>query len=84
MAKETFGERLTKLRKEKGLTQNDIADKVGVSAQAVSKWEKDLASPDIDILLKLSEIFEISMDELLGKEKKTVELNEKPSSQYLF
>ena len=81
MAKETFGERLTKLRKEKGLTQNDIADKVGVSAQAVSKWEKDLASPDIDILLKLSEIFEISMDELLGKEKKTVELNEKPSKK---
>ena len=78
---ETFGERLTKLRKEKGLTQNDIADKVGVSAQAVSKWEKDLASPDIDVLLKLSEIFEISMDELLGKEKKTVELNEKPSKK---
>ena len=67
MAKETFGQRLSRIRKEKGFTQNEIADKVGVTSQAVSKWENDLASPDIDILLKLSEIFDISIDELLGK-----------------
>ena len=65
MAKETFGQRLSRIRKEKGFTQNEIADKVGVTSQAVSKWENDLASPDIDILLKLSEIFDISIDELL-------------------
>ena len=53
MAKETFGQRLSRIRKEKGFTQNEIADKVGVTSQAVSKWENDLASPDIDILLKL-------------------------------
>ena len=82
MANETFGTRLARLRKEKGLSQVDIADKVGVTAQAVSKWENDQTSPDIDVLLKLSEIFEISMDELLGKtEKKTVEMKEKPSKK---
>ena len=81
MAKETFGQRLAALRKEKGLTQSDIADKVGITAQAVSKWENDQASPDIDILIKLSEIFDISLDELLGKEKVSVSLNEKPTKK---
>ena len=81
MAKETFGQRLSRIRKEKGFTQNEIADKVGVTSQAVSKWEKDLASPDIDILLKLSEIFDISVDELLGKETKKTVLNDKPSKK---
>ena len=56
MAKETFGQRLARLRKEKELTQNDIADKVGVTSQAISKWENDLASPDIDMLIHLSDI----------------------------
>ena len=81
MNKETFGQRLAKLRKEKELTQNDIADKVGVTSQAVSKWENDQASPDIDVLVKLSEMFDISLDELLGKEKRTVELKEKPTKK---
>lgn len=81
MAKETFGQRLAALRKEKGLTQNDIADKVGITAQAVSKWENDQASPDIDILIKLSEIFDISLDELLGKVKPSVSLNDKPTKK---
>lgn len=81
MAKETFGQRLAALRKEKGLTQNDIAYKVGITAQAVSKWENDQASPDIDILIKLSEIFDISLDELLGKVKPSVSLNDKPTKK---
>ena len=81
MAKETFGQRLSRLRKEKELTQNDIADKIGVTSQAVSKWENDQATPDIDVLVKLSEIFDISLDELLGKERKTVEFKEKPSKK---
>lgn len=81
MAKETFGQRITNLRKEKGLTQNDIAEKIGVTSQAVSKWENDQATPDIDILIKLSDIFEISLDELLGKEKKITVLNERPSKK---
>ena len=80
MAKETFGERLSKLRKERELTQNYIAEKVGVTSQAVSKWENNLATPDIDILVKLSDIFSVSLDELLGKEKTTSFVN-KPSKK---
>ena len=67
---ESFGTRLANLRREHNLTQNDIADRLNISAQAVSKWENDLTSPDIDTLLKLADIFDITVDELLGKKKK--------------
>lgn len=67
---ESFGTRLADLRREHNLTQNDIADRLNISAQAVSKWENDLTSPDIDTLLKLADIFDITVDELLGKKKK--------------
>lgn len=71
---ETFGTRLQRLRKEKGLTQEEVATKLNISAQAVSKWENDLTSPDISVLVELSEILGTTLDELLGKEtKKEVE-----------
>ena len=66
---ESFGARLAELRRQHNLTQNDIADRLNISAQAVSNWENDLTSPDIDTLLKLADIFNISTDELLGKNK---------------
>ena len=81
MNKETFGQRITRLRKEKGLTQNDIAERVNVTSQAVSKWENDQATPDIDILVKLSEIYDISLDELFGKEKHSTVLTNKPNKK---
>ena len=65
--KETFGQRLTRLRKAKGFTQEEIADKIGISPQAVSKWENDVSSPDISIIVSLSDILEVSTDELLGR-----------------
>lgn len=71
---ETFGQRLARLRKEKGFTQEDIADKINISSQTVSKWENDISSPDIQTLIKLSDIFEVSLDDLLGKEKKVLRL----------
>lgn len=64
---ESFGKRLAEFRKEHNLTQNDVAEKLNVSPQAVSKWENDLTSPDIETLIKLSEMFDISVDELVGK-----------------
>lgn len=67
---ETFGQRLANYRKQKSLTQNDIADKLNFSYQAISKWENDLTAPDLDSLVKLSEILDVSVDELLGKKKK--------------
>lgn len=61
----SLSNKLIELRKEKGLTQTDIAEKLFVSRQAVSKWEKGTSIPDIENIIKLSEIFEVSTDFLL-------------------
>ena len=66
--KETFGQRLSRLRKNLGLKQDDIAEKVNISAQAVSKWENDLSAPDISTLPIIADILNVSLDELLGRE----------------
>ena len=65
---ETFGQRFARFRKAKGYTQDDIANKVNVSSQAVSKWENDINMPDVGILLTLGDLLGVSTDELLGKE----------------
>ena len=64
--KESFGQRLSRLRKEKGLTQEDIANRITISPQAVSKWENDISSPDILVLSQLADILGVTIDELLG------------------
>ena len=61
----TIGSRIAKLRKGKGLTQEELAAKLGVSAQAVSKWENDISSPDISLLPQLVRILGVTADELL-------------------
>lgn len=61
-----IAERLIKLRKEKGLSQEDLAEKLGLSRQAVSKWERAEASPDTDNLICLARIYGVSLDELLN------------------
>ena len=63
---ETLGKRIAYHRKRKGLTQDMLAEKLGITAQAVSKWENDQSCPDITTLPKLADIFGISTDELLG------------------
>lgn len=63
-----LGETIYRLRKEKQLSQGDLADMLGVSRQSVSKWENDSAVPDLDKLVKLSEIFCILLDELVKGE----------------
>lgn len=65
---ETFGQRLSRLRKEKGLTQEDVANRIVISPQAVSKWENDVSSPDILVLSSLADILGVSTDELLGRD----------------
>ena len=65
--KETFGQRFARLRKSKGYTQEQIADKVNISYQAVSKWENDISLPDISLLADLATILEVTIDELLGR-----------------
>jgi len=65
----TIGRRIAQLRREKGLTQEELSQKMEVSAQAVSKWENDQTCPDIASLPKLAKILGVTVDELLsGKE----------------
>lgn len=61
-----MGERITYLRKQKRLTQAQVAEQLGISAQAVSKWESGLSCPDIMTLVPLAQVLEVSTDELLG------------------
>ncbi len=64
-----LNERLAQLRKEHGLSQNDLADQLKVSRQAVSRWEQGLAMPSSDNLIYLSRLYGITLDELVcGKE----------------
>lgn len=63
---ETIGNRIQKFRKEKGLTQEELAAKLGVSSQAVSKWENDASCPDIALLPELCRVLGVSTDELLS------------------
>ena len=72
---------LRKLRQKLELTQEELAEKIGVSGQAVSKWERNECYPDITLLPGLADIFEVSVDELLGV--KTEEKNEKLNDIYV-
>ena len=66
---ETLGKRICAQRKKLGLTQDALAEKLGVTAQAVSKWENDQSCPDITMLPKLAAVFGVSTDALLGLEQ---------------
>lgn len=61
-----FGDKLIEERKNKGLSQEQLAEKLGVSRQAISRWEAGNALPDVNNLKKLSKLFEVSMDYLLN------------------
>ena len=65
-----FHEKLIQRRKEKGMTQEDLAEQLNVSRQTVSKWENGECMPDADKFIRLSHILEISLDELAGKDVK--------------
>ena len=71
-----MGARILRRRKEKGLTQEALANKLGVSNQAVSKWEGDVCCPDLQLLPLLADTLELSLDELFGRESK-----EKPTQK---
>lgn len=73
MKKQTLGMMISSLRKEKGMTQLELAEKMGVTDKAVSKWERDLSFPDINSIPKLAEIFEISVDDLMQVKTETKE-----------
>ena len=68
----TIGRRITQLRKEQGMTQEELAQKLDVSSQAVSKWENDVSCPDISILPQLADILHTTTDYLLSGKKDEV------------
>ena len=59
-----FGKRLSMLRRKEGLSQADLAESLGVTSQAVSKWECGNAIPDIDLLLQLSHLYNVPINEM--------------------
>lgn len=74
----TLGKKITDLRKKQGMTQDQLAEIMNVSSQAVSKWENDLSIPDIPVLIELSNYFHISLDELLKNDEPQVALVPEP------
>ena len=65
----TFGEKLYKLRKAQGLSQEALAEKLNTSRQAVSKWENNNGYPETEKIILISQIFQITLDELLMDDK---------------
>lgn len=74
-----FAEKLKSIRKQAGLSQEQLAEKLGVSRQAVTKWETDAGIPDIENIMAISSLFDISIDELLSNER-----GAKKPTEYLF
>lgn len=72
-----LGEKIVKLRKERGLSQEALAEQIGTTRQAVSKWENDQGFPETEKLLQLSNVFEVSVDFLLKDEKTETGIDEK-------
>lgn len=70
MSNKTLGEMISSLRKEKNMTQNDLAEKMNVTDKAVSKWERNLSCPDVNSIPKLAEILGVSVEELLNAQTK--------------
>lgn len=72
----SLGERLYELRKKKGLSQEEVAEKLNVTRQSVSKWETDESKPDFDKIVPICELYEISTNELLNGTKEEKEEQE--------
>lgn len=79
--KKTLGMMISSLRKDKGMTQLELAEKMGVTDKAVSKWERDLSCPDINSIPKLAEILEISVDDLMQGKTGTKEQDTKEKKE---
>ena len=60
-----IADRIQYLRKQRGLSQEELADKIGVSRQAVSKWESEQSTPDLDKIIVMSDLFEVTTDYIL-------------------
>ena len=79
----TFAEKLKSLRKQASMSQEQLAEKLGVSRQAVTKWETDTGIPDLENIKSISSLFDISIDELLSNEKASQKNSEPVSYTHL-
>lgn len=79
--KKTLGTMISSLRKDKGMTQLELAEIMGVTDKAVSKWERDLSCPDINSIPKLAEILEISVEDLMQGKTETKEQDTKEKKE---
>lgn len=78
----TLGEKIMRLRQSKGLSQEELGEKMGVSRQAVSKWETEQAMPDVDKIIQMSDIFGVTTDYLLKDEISSSGMDNVGSSEY--
>ena len=84
MDQQKMGAFLKKLRNEKNLTQKQLAEKFGVSRRSVSRWEGGYNLPDIDILIEMSEFYEVELKELLNGERKNKQMENKENEMVVL
>jgi len=77
-----IGKNIASLRKKNNLTQEELANKLGVSAQAISKWENENSCPDISLLPKIADLFGITVDALIRKSNTEIALQESPDNNF--
>lgn len=80
----TLGERISYYRKERGLSQEKLAGILGITRQAVTKWENDASRPSSENLLRLAEVLDVKVDQLLGAEKETEEEVEMGNTPWVY
>ena len=76
MDQKKIGSFLKELRKEKGITQEEFAEKLNVSGRTVSRWETGSNMPDISLLVEIAEFFDVSIPEIINGERKSESMNE--------
>lgn len=80
-----IGENIAKLRRRKGFSQKEVADRIGVSRQTIAKWENEESIPDVVRCNALAELFCVSLDDLVNyKETRVVLENKMPQGKYMF
>lgn len=81
---ETIGTNLMSLRKKYHMTQEEVAEVIGVSRQAIAKWEKGESTPDLDHCMALAELFEVSLDSLVSNSHRGIGMEVPPKGKYFF
>jgi len=79
-----LADQISRFRRQKGMTQEQLANRLGVSNQAVSKWENGQSCPEVTLLPRLSDVFQVSMDELFGRMRSLASLRDGLVAEYLF